>query len=291
MSPSSVLIREIRQLLQSDEFAAEDVRKAAVREALRAAVTGLKEEEIVAFVAELRQRFPDRVYEAAAAARRFQQSFQELEREVARLQGICERLEHRVHAQDVLLERICAAVREVSRHETPGPAVGAAGGPSESPDPELLGPLMEAAALLFAFAVAQDESARIVEDHMGWSGRSRSAPFAELFDRLLHPVGTGAPELSELRRRRTALQLLPAALMTAAEQSWRSGTQEVLEALDPKAIEEGIQTRLPGRRDAAAFKELRRRHEQFWGQLEKNIDHYYRSKFKRIYTEKMEGGS
>ena len=131
----------------------------------------------------------------------------------------------------------------------------------------------------------------MVEETLGWGARDRGASLAELFQGLVRHGGSAETDLAKLRHRLRALRLMPAALLAGAQQSWRSGTQEVLDALDPKAIEQSVRTRIPVLRDAAAFKELRRQHEQFWGQLEKNLDHYYRTKFERIYAEKMEDGS
>ena len=88
---------------------------------------------------------------------------------------------------------------------------------------------------------------------------------------------------------RIALAATTAALLAGLAQSWKAGTQGVLEDLDPRKIEAEMPKRLPGLREAAVLKEQRRRYEQFWEDLDKNVEHYYRDVFRRIYVEKMEG--
>ena len=76
--------------------------------------------------------------------------------------------------------------------------------------------------------------------------------------------------------------------MAGSQQSWRGGTRGLLEYLDPKAVEQEIPRKIPGLREAAVLKEVRRRYEQLWDELDKNIAHYYRGTFETVYSEKME---
>ena len=76
--------------------------------------------------------------------------------------------------------------------------------------------------------------------------------------------------------------------MAGVQQSWRSGTTSVLEYLEPGACEKAVPAKLPGLRDVAILREVKRRFEEFWGDMDRNVTHYYRGTFEKVYAEKME---
>ncbi len=76
--------------------------------------------------------------------------------------------------------------------------------------------------------------------------------------------------------------------MAGVQQSWRGGTTSVLEYLEPGACEKAVEAKFPGLRDVAVLREVKRRFEEFWGDMDRNVTHYYRGTFERVYAEKME---
>jgi hypothetical protein len=275
----------------------------------------LKREEIAVFAAELSGRFPDRMSEALDKATRLEREVAQLQAEAGRLRTERETLDQRVRAQDIALGRLLQVVLGSPAGKpggTPGaptpkptPVPGTVGGsivePSAFPegtplpDPAALEPLIRAVGLLLRFAEDQESTAATVEDTLGVrkaGGGDAAGPLPLSLPEILARLGRGEPnaerDLVEVERRLRRLRLLPGALLAGAQQSWKGGTREVLEHLDPKAAEESVQSKMPGLREAAVVKEVRRRFDEFWGQFEKNIAHYYRGKLERIYTEKME---
>ena len=145
--------------------------------------------------------------------------------------------------------------------------------------------LVTAAELCFTFVLNQEATAQSIEETLGRG--SASSPSRSLTTLLPHLVD-GKPQdrelLEAIRQRLRLLQLLPGALMTGAQQSWQGGTQEILEHLDPKAAKTSI-LKYP-----AILKEVEKKFEQFWNQFDRNVEHYYRSRFERVYRDKMEDG-
>jgi hypothetical protein len=100
--------------------------------------------------------------------------------------------------------------------------------------------------------------------------------------------GDAALQGEALKRRLDELALLPAALLAGVQQSWRAGTRQVMEQLSPNAAEQAVGPKVPGMRDVLILKEVRRRFDEFWNQFDRNIAHYYRGVFEKVYSEKME---
>jgi hypothetical protein len=191
--------------------------------------------------------------------------------------------------------RLRAAEALVTGLLEPPPATKSAAGGGDA----LLGTLIDAEGIrrlapvlsrLMAFVAAQETALAGVDETVGRGGAA-GAGVHELVLRLAKGEGSPETSLAELERRLAGLTKLPAALLAGLAQSWKAGTQGVLEELDPKRVEAEIPSRLPGLREAAVLKEQRRRYEQFWDDLDKNVEHYYRDVFRRIYVEKMEGRS
>lgn len=273
--------RRLRLTLASPEFRSENQRKASLRKILHEAVAGLDALAARVYVDDLRTRFPDRVYEATNRLLESESSRKDLEARVESLTMERDNLKQRMRASEALLAGLL------------DPAGGSKGGAADG----MLGTLMDADGIrrltpamirVMAFIQAQEAAIAGVDETLGRAGGTGAA-VAEILRKLAK--GEGSPEtlVAELERRLGAMTRLPAALLAGLQQSWKAGTQGVLEALDPRKIEADMPKRLPGLREAAVLKEQRRRYEQFWEDLDKNVEHYYRDVFRRIYVEKMEG--
>ncbi|MCA9727096.1 MAG: hypothetical protein KC729_05380, partial [Candidatus Eisenbacteria bacterium] len=94
--------------------------------------------------------------------------------------------------------------------------------------------------------------------------------------------------LPKIEAKLSYLGLLPGALLAGVQQSWRGGTTSILEYLEPSACEKDVPAKIPGLRDVAVLREVKRRFEEFWGDLDRNVTHYYRGTFEKVYAEKME---
>jgi len=273
--------RRLRLTLASPEFRSENQRKASLRKILHEAVAGLDALAARVYVDDLRTRFPDRVYEATNRLLESESSRKELEARVENLTMERDNLKQRMRASEALLAGLL------------DPAIGTKGGAADG----MLGTLIDADGIrrltpamirVMAFLAAQEAAMTGVDETLGRAGGTGAA-VAEILRKLAK--GEGSPEtlVAELERRLGVMTKLPAALLAGLQQSWKAGTQRVLEDLDPRKIEAEVPKRLPGLREAAVLKEQRRRYEQFWEDLDKNVEHYYRDVFRRIYVEKMEG--
>ncbi|TPW03834.1 MAG: hypothetical protein FD129_2983 [bacterium] len=235
------------------------------------------------YVDDLRTRFPDRVYEATNRLLESESHRKDLESRVESLAIERDNLKTRMRAAEMLLAGLL--------DNTGGTQGAAADG--------MLGTLMDADAIrrlgpalgrLMAYVQAQETAMAGVDETLGRAG-SAGTGVADLLRKLARGEGSPETSVAELERRLGLLTKLPAALLAGLQQSWKAGTQGVLEDLDPRKIEADMPKRLPGLREAAVLKEQRRRYEQFWDDLDKNVEHYYRDVFRRIYVEKMEGRS
>jgi hypothetical protein len=275
------LVRGVREILGRNDLESENLRKAALRRLLHEHAAGLTPTEIEALLADLRKRFPNRDFERSKAAETLARRCAELEGEVADLRAMQGHLRLQVDHFQSLVTRAAAAVQSPdgpgtrSREKAREPVVTA----------NTAAALAEITGLLFAFAIAQDETARSVEETLGCGpAKGASRPLAE----LLRPLFQGEPldgaQLEAIRRRLRSLQLLPGALMTGAQQSWKGGTREILELLDPKAQKASIL------KSPAVLRQVEQRFVEFWNQFEPNVEHYYRGRFERAYRDKMEDG-
>lgn len=280
--------RRMREILSGGEYRTEGHRKAALRRVLHQAAAGMDAAGLAAFVGEVKARFPDRVFEADARARQLEGRQAALEAELAALRTEREALDKRARAAEKLLGRLYEALDAA----LPGAPAGVVGGSvAQLPgDPEALARFAGALSRIISFAIDQESTAASVEETLGRtrSGSGREA-LPALVKRLTAGGGKPGEDQAELERRLRRMRLLPAALLAGAQQSWKGGTRGILEYLDPKAAEAEIPARLPGLREAAVLKEVRRRYEQFWDELDKNIAHFYRGTFEKVYSEKMEG--
>lgn len=276
------LTRGMREILGRGDLKSENHRKAALRRLLHEHAAGLTADEIEAMVTELRGRFPDRIFESVSSARGLADKSASLEREVTELREERDRLRHRLDHFESIMSRLTQAAGTPAG-QSPGTMGGSLRRPGGSPETE--SQLAEIAGLLFGFALSQEATARSVEETLGLQGTAADSVLATLLSRLSQGGSITSAELEQLHGRLRTLQLLPGALMTGAQQSWKGGTREILEHLDPKAAEQEITGVL---KFPAILKEVKRRFEQFWSQFDRNVDHYYRARFERVYRDKME---
>lgn len=270
--------RRLRRVLASPEYRTEKHRKAALRTILHEALVGLDGPAAEVYLEEIRSRFPDRVYESTTRLRETETKLHELESAQRAL----------VEARQAAEARLAGAQAVVTALLEAGPQPD--GLVAALLNAEGLQRLAPAARRLAVFVAAQESALSGLDETLGRGGSATAGtPVSELLKTLAR--GETRPEtvLAELERRFNRLQLLPAALLAGAQQSWKAGTQALLESLDPRRIEEEVSARFPGLREAQVLKEQKRRFEQFWDDLDKNIEHYYREVFRRIYVEKMEG--
>lgn len=281
--PLGDLTRRMREVLGCGDLESEEHRKASIRRLLHEHAAGLTREEITELVSCLRGRFPDRVFESDRSARSLVGRTAELEREVDGLQKERDRLRKQVDHLDSLMGRLARAA-ESPAGQTPRTTSGAA--PRRSLAPPAQEALIEVATLLFSLAVNQEETARLVEETVGGgASSSRSDCLATSFPRLSGGASLDRDELDAISKRLRELQILPGALLAGVKQSWKGGTQDILERLDPKSTNSSIL------KYHQRLKEVEQQFAEFWDQLDKNIDHFYRGRFERVYRDKMEEGS
>ena len=282
------LVEQIRGILSSEEYAEERHRKAAIRRALHLAAAGLDQEEISTFLDRLRTRFPDRTYESLALARELESRNRELEEENRALPEEREALDDRLRKTDVILDRLWGKM--VTGDSGGGRALVGGSGAAAPRRPEMLETAFEGLSALLEFAHKLESITLEVERSLGPRGPRPIDPptMAEVWRGIGRNEGDAAAHLARLREKLRYLGLLPAATVAGASQSWRGGTRQVLEHLDPEKVEEMISKRLPVLRDKAILDEVRNRFQQFWSQLDDNVTHYYRGTFEKVYAEKME---
>lgn len=277
----------LREILSAPEFSSDQPRRAALRRTLAAASVGLTAPEADLLVDAIRSYFPDRTYESSAQAEELGDRVQNLEREVAALRKENEELQTQVRTVYRGLDRLVQSVVQAEG----GALVG--GASTQAPrEPERLDDFFAALGLLAAFAIREETIARSVEDSLGRrSGRPIDGePLAKLLKTLARgEAGAGGPATTqEVQQKLDYLGLVPAAMMAGVNQSWKSGTTAILEYLHPDQCEKEISGKIPGLKDVAVLKEVRRRFQEFWNHLDQNVAHYYRGTFERIYAEKME---
>jgi hypothetical protein len=280
----------MRAALASTEFRTEGHRKAALRRLLHESVVGLDQKGLERFVEDLKSRFPDRIFEAISRVRHLEAKLVAAETEAKDLHSEVEALRVRARLGDQLIARLYEKATAASG-DRPGGKVG--GSHLQAPtDPEALSRFAVLVETLISFALDQEGTTATVEESLGrGQGGRRDVTLSDLIVRLSRGEGKAGDDQMELEKRLRRMRLLPAALLAGIQQSWKGGTREVLEYLDPKAAESQVPARFPGLREAAVLKELRKRYEQFWDELDKNIAHYYRGTFEKVYSEKMEGRS
>jgi len=281
------LAERFRAIMADGAHASPGALKAALRRELHAAAVGLDEEGLTTFLAEMRSRFPDRMYEASAEIRRCQEDAARLKAELDEVRAARDRLARTQQAQAAVLAELHRAVLSAATLTDRG--TGAA-----PPPPQRLKPLVGALGALVELVVAQEVALNTVQ---GSVRRQESAPrvVPELVRQLAQDEGDTDAALVQLRARLELLTRLPTALLTAMEQSWRSGTQAVVQHLSPKSAQEALpgnlRARVPGLKAQAIVDELDNRFSAFWNDMDGNVAHYFRGAFERIYTDKMEGGS
>ncbi|MFN0151289.1 MAG: hypothetical protein ACKVU1_11360 [bacterium] len=279
--------RRIRELLRSSVFPTDGHRKAAIRRVVHEGAAGLTEPEAALFLDAIRERFPDRAWSSVASARDLGARVSSAEADVERLTAERDALRARLDAIEARLRPLVAeaALAEGSR------TANAAARPAASVNPESLGPLIDALSRLLSVAADLDASLTSVEDAFGRGRRTTPAfsrPVRDSIARLMAPGAKSGDELADLDRRLARIRLLPIALLAGIQQSWKGGTVQLLEHLDPKSCEEAVSSRLPVLRDQAVLAECRSRFAEFWNQLDQNIDHFYRAVLEKVYSEKME---
>jgi hypothetical protein len=277
------LTQRMREVLGRGDLATENHRKAALRQLLHEHTAGLSPDEITALVTELRGRFPDRIFESVSSARGLADKSATLEREVTELREERDRLRQRLNHFETIMSRLTQAAATPAG-QTPGTMGGSILRSTGSVESEEM--LAEIATLFIGFALSQEVTARSVEEALGiQDSAAADTALATLLPRLAQGESITPDEIELVRSRLRALQLLPGALMSGAQQSWKGGTREILEHLDPKGVEQEISGVL---KFPAIQKEVKRRFEQFWSQFDRNVDHYYRGRFERVYRDKME---
>ena len=280
---AGTLLESIREILHSSDYESPDQRKAALRRALHASSVGLTEGEARALLSEVESRYPDRVYESSSKAAVLARRAEALEKEAAETRAEMEQLRTRARA----LDRLVATVVEAARRTAATDGAPAGAPPALAPDPSSLAPLFDAVARLLAVAVEQEAIVREFESTMERKPGRQDAgsTLPAIFARLAAGEPAAAETGALVERRLKALGKFPAALISGAQQSWRSGTTSVLKSLDPGSGEGAKPKWLQG---GAALQEIRGRFKSFWDQLDLNIAHYYRGTFERVYAEVME---
>jgi len=281
--PLGALARRMREILGAADLESENQRKAALRRALHEHAAGLVKQEIEALVDDLRRRFPDRIFESVSNAHDLASRSTELEQNAGRLREERDRLRKQVDHLGSLMDRLAeAAGKPVGRSRGGGEGTQEKGAlPPETPES-----LMEVLAALFSFALNQEKTARSVADTLGLgTAAGKSESLTSILPRLAGGESLNQKEMEVVRRRLQSLQLLPGALMAGVQQSWKGGTREILEHLDPKTAEKDVAGVF---KSSAVLKEVKQRFEQFWNQFDRNVEHYYRGRFERVYKDKME---
>lgn len=280
----SQAVTQMREILAGSDFPDENHRKAALRRALHGSAAGLTIEEIEELVASLRQRFPDRSYETANLARELERTNGDLKKELARLQSEHDELQRSHQSLQTLVEGLFSTASQLK-----GGRIATGGAPLHATrKPEKLTPLFSAIEETLKFAAQQESISQQVEGLLAQKSGKEGRSIAELFSRLTRSDEQSDGDLELLRVRLRQLGLGPAAMMAGVQQSWKGGTTQLLEYLDPVKCEEAVQGKLPGLRDVAVLKEVKNRFQEFWTRLDDNVDHYYRGTFERVYRDKME---
>ena len=285
MQPNfSQAVTDMRGILSGSEYPDEGHRKAALRRALHSSAAGRTTEEIEELVASLRQRFPDRSFETATLARELERKNSDQERELERLESENKELTKKLRGLETLVEGLFTTASQLKGGRV---AIGGAA-LHASRDPKKLAPLFAATEEVLKFAAQQESISKQVDGLLSQQSGTEGLPLSELFSRLVKAEGKTDAELEQLRTRLRQLGLAPAAMMAGVQQSWKGGTTQLLESLDPTACEATVSGKLPGLRDVAILKEVRRRFQEFWTHLDDNVAHYYRGTFERVYRDKME---
>jgi len=278
------IARNVRACL-ADNSSQEDERvKAAVRRLVHESVVGFDERELLSFIEALRSRFPDRTYEAATRVRSLDSETVALRSEVARLAAENTQLRSKMSSLETALTDLRADLMAGFSTERGG---------SLSPDDERrsLRALAGIVGLLMNTVIDQDQVRISVEKTIARPGAAASDSGPAVRD-LVAAIASGHGDPSAhreaLQRRLDELALVPAALLAGVQQSWRAGTRQVIEQLGPNSAEQAVGHKVPGMRDVAVLKEVRRRFDDFWNQFDRNIAHYYRGVFEKVYSEKME---
>jgi hypothetical protein len=316
----SETIARMRVMLASEEYASEAARRAALRSLLHESCVGMTMDEIGPALETIQSHFPDRTYEAGARAAALELQLEALQREhAAAAAELRERTAH-LRGYHRLADQLYSAIQQL---ESSGNAI-LGGASAQAPrDPESLAPLFEAISRILAFAAKQERIALSVEETIGRRGNRPidGDSLGKLLKDLLRGGATEesgewtAPGSAKPKTTRTSkaarassssslvpsanslplieaklgyLGLIPAALMAGVQQSWRGGTTSILEYLEPGACEKAVPAKLPGLRDVAILREVKRRFEEFWGDMDRNVTHYYRGTFEKVYAEKME---
>ncbi|MEZ4649561.1 MAG: hypothetical protein R3E97_12420 [Candidatus Eisenbacteria bacterium] len=281
-------IEEIRRILASDEYPEERHRKAAIRRILHASAAGLDQDDLRRFMERIRARFPDRTYESLTLARELEARNRELEEENRALREERDSLSERLRGTDAALDKLWG--RMVSGDAAGGRAMIGGSGSAAPRRPDLLEPAFEGLGALIEFAQKLETIAVEVEKSLGPRGARPIDPptMAELWRSVGRNEGDAQQHLSLIREKLRYLGLLPAATVAGANQSWKGGTRLILEHLDPEKADDAVSKKLPVLRDKAVLDEVRSRFQEFWSQLDKNITHYYRGTFEKVYAEKME---
>jgi hypothetical protein len=288
VTPAEVA-RRMRAALDATDFRTEGHRKAALRRLLHENAAGMDENALAAFLEDVRGRFPDRIFEATSRVRQLEGRLEAIDKEARDLRDEVARLREKSQSGEGVLARIFKTVGEGADR-----AGGVVSGSLNAPptDPEAQARFADVVSALILFAIDQDATSHTVEESLGRGQTGgRDVTLADLARRIARGEGRVNEDTAELERRLRRMRLMPAALLAGIQQSWKGGTRGVLEYLDPKAAEAEVPKRLPGLREAAVLKEVRRRYEEFWDELDKNIAHYYRGTFEKVYSEKMEGRS
>jgi hypothetical protein len=295
----SEAVGRIRELLASEEYPSEGARRVALRALLHETCVGLTVDEIGPLLEAVRSQFPDRTYESSSRAAALEREAASAQRENRKLAADVAELTAQLRGYQRLSDQLYAAVQQAG-----GTGQALLGGSSaQAPrDPAALAPLYDALARIVGFVVKQEQIALSVEESMGRrAGRAIDGDsLGDLLRGLLRSEGsaletfpgktaaTRDPAIPRIEAKLGYLGLLPAAMIAAVQQSWRGGTTAMLQYLEPNACERDVPAKIPGLRDVAVLREVRRRFEEFWGDLDRNMTHYYRGTFETVYAEKME---
>ncbi|MFC1573458.1 hypothetical protein ACFL6M_07670 [Candidatus Eisenbacteria bacterium] len=280
--PLGVLARRMRETLGRADVESEEHRKAALRRLLHEHAAGFTKDEIEELIGALRERFPDRIFESVSSAQGLASRTVALEKDVDRLRAERNQLREQVDRLGPLMAGLAEAAG-ADNERIEDSAIRPA---RQSFTPEAQEALLKVATLLYAFALNQEKTAGSVEETLGGGAKgTASESITALFRCLSEGKPLNPDEIETVRRRLRILQLLPGALLTGVQQSWKGGTREVLEYLDPKAAEKNVSGVI---KSPAILKEIKQRFEQFWDQFDRNVDHYYRGRFERVYKDKME---
>lgn len=263
---------DIREAVESDDHSTPEQRKAAIRRVLRQRTVGLDEKELSGFLERLRVQFPDRSYEADQEKRRMARDLAEAKLALRRALEENESLRLADSTRSVAVHTIASAIaRGVGRELT--------GGPGQSEDPESVERVVFA---LARFAVRQEEVARATLKALPTDTQGQSADLGEV---VLNALGGDERAIETFDRRIAWVGATPGALFAAAQQSWRSGTQRVLDFLSPARAEDSV-----GRSKLKAHivvRTLKDRFEEFFNDFDGHIDSFYRAAFNNVLKSRM----